>query len=727
MNDPRTRTGFGATKAGSALASSIYAFAVFVFFYPLAELAVAASAAGAAFLGALVAVPLARTRLRSHALLLVALPLALLGLVLSHVLGDAAWFARALGPADALLVESLVKSLSITLACAAALRALALRRRVFSLLEVLFVGLSFAELVVAHRFGAINRPFELADSIIAQGGDPSVALLLIGAAAGALVITLLLHERSIWRSLLHMTLALCLLLLVFSSTRILGLPAPPSGASGLGLRPGEKASNDDQDSRGQQRRDGRSDNENLEFRDNYDSEGRQVPLAVVLLHDDYSPPTGLYYFRQTAFSQYNGKRLVSAMQAGVDTDVAPSFVTAPTDLVKTPNAAGDRVELDTTVALLADHTRPFALESAERIVPLSNPDSARFRRVYRVTSSALATRSTGFLTRPTGDPAWSETIRKHYTQAPDDPRYAKLAEEIVATIKPELQGDAVARALAVSLWLSREGTYSLKSGHASAEDPTADFLFGDRTGYCVHFSHAAVYLMRALGVPARVGAGYVVDEAARQGGSSILVTGANSHAWPEFYVDGVGWVVNDVSPERSLDPPPPPPDPDLQRLLGDMARGLKPMPQGAERPLEPILASARAFRDALLRGLAVGLLGALAMLYLVKVWRRVAPAFAGAALPRVGYRAELDRLADVRLHRRVGETREAFAARVAAEVPSFSRLTERHLAAVFGSATVDRAELRRLRAEVARELGASVSWWRRGLGALVPWSWLRSR
>ena len=48
--------------------------------------------------------------------------------------------------------------------------------------------------------------------------------------------------------------------------------------------------------------------------------------------------------------------------------------------------------------------------------------------------------------------------------------------------------------------------------------------------------------MRALGIPARVGSGYAVDESARQGGSAILLSGANSHAWPEIYVDGVGWV-----------------------------------------------------------------------------------------------------------------------------------------------------------------------------------------
>lgn len=711
------------------VAPAIYMASGFAFFFPLAESTVALTAAVAAAVSAALASRLAGTRLRTWVIVVASLCGTGLSVYLGRAISDSRWLAVELGASQALLWGALISTVLGCACFALGLRALALRRRMFTLVEVLCVGVVFAQLVAAHRFGAINRPFELADSIIAQGGDPTVALLMIGALAAALIIALLFRERSVWRSLLHLWLALLLLGLVLSSTRMLGLPSPPAGSSGLGLRPDDKDSSDDkQQQRGQRRPEGHSDNEHLDFRDNYDSQGRQVPLAVVLLHDDYSPPTGLYYFRQTAFSQYNGKRLVSATTAGVDPDIAPSFVSQKTRLTTVPNLEGDRIELETTVALIAEHTRPFALESAETIEPLSNPDTGRFRRVYRVGSSALVAKLEELLGRPVGDPGWSAAVRAHYTDAPRDPRYAKLADEIVSGLHEGLRSDLVARALAVTVWLSREGTYSLKSGHAGADDPTADFLFGDRVGYCVHFAHAAVYLMRALGVPARVGAGYVVDEAARQGGSSILVTGANSHAWPEFYVDGVGWVVADVSPAQSLDAPPPPPDPDLQRLLGDMARGLKPMPQSEDRPLEPLIHAAKALREWLVRVASWGVLGALLALYLVKLWRRASPAFAGGALPRVAYRAELDRLSELALRRRFGETREGFARRVAELSPSFTDLTERHLAARFApNPSTDASELRALREAVAQEVRTGVPWWRRCLGVLTPWSWLGSR
>lgn len=706
----------------------VYGATAAAFLYPLSEPDLTWSAAALSALAALAAVPLSRTPVRTWVVGVGGALSLILSIWAGSLISGSPAVARQLGASGTLLLGNVF---STVLACgcfALTLRTLALRRRLFSLVEVLCVGLSFAQLVAAHRFGAINRPFELADSIIAQGGDPTVALLAIGAVSAALILGLLFRERSLWRSLMHIGIGLLLLLGVLTSTQMLGLPSPPPAATGLGLRPDEK-NKQDSEKKGQQRpRDSQNDNERLEFRDNYDSQGRQVPLAVVLLHDDYSPPTGLYYFRQTAFSQYNGKRLVSATSAELDDDIASSFVTRKTQLAQVPNIDEDRVELDTTVALLADHTRPFALETAQTIEPLENPNPGRFRRVYRVTSQALMSKLEMLIGRPTGSAAWDTAIFNHYTQAPADPRYGELAQEILGTLHESLRSDSVARALAVSVWLSRVGTYSLKSGHANAEDPTADFLFGDRIGYCVHFAHAAVYLMRTLGVPARVGAGYVVDEAARQGGSSILVTGANSHAWPEFYIDGVGWVVADVSPAQSMDAPPPPPDPDLQRLLGEMARGLKPIAQSEDRPLEPLIKTARLLKVWLTRGVGLGVLVAVILLYLIKLWRRLAPLFSSRGLSRLAYRAELDRLAEVSVRRRFGETRERFADRIAPMSPSFVLLTQQHLAAKFArQGEVDAEQVRQVSRAVAREVRGRVQWWRRWLGALLPWSWLLSR
>jgi hypothetical protein len=710
----------------------VYVCATLVFAFPLATLQVTLALALSAGAGAVIGRFVAASRVRLAPLVAGAVALlAVFGALRTFLLESdaiAAW----LGPAGALSAINAFALGGCAATIASAVRVLALRQRPYRALEVAFVGVAFAQLVAGHRGGAINRPFELADSIIARGGDPTHALLAVGAVAAVASVILLLSEHSPLRSFLHLLLAFGLLALVLTTTRMLGLPQAKPVADGLGLRPGqgdEKNGRQQRPGSGQGKRAEPPDNEQLEFKDNYDDNGRQIPLAVVLLHDDYSPPRGIYYFRQGAFSQYNGKRLVSATRSDVDRDLAPGFVFSTTHLPEVPNDDGERTRLETTVAMLADHNRPFALESPIELAPQSNPDPGRFRRAYRVVSEALDTEYETLLGRGVGDPSWSDEQRAHYTEAPSDPRYSELAQKITAGLPEDVRDDPVARAFMVTLWLGHEGIYSLRSGHAQAADPTADFLFGDRTGYCVHFAHAAVYLMRTLGIPARVGSGYAVDESARQGGSAILLSGANSHAWPEVYVTGVGWVIADVSPERSADPPVSPPDADLQRLLGEMARGEKPLPQGEEQAFEPIAAALRTFKLVLARVLLVLLPALLGFGYLTKLWRRSAPLWAEtASAPRVVYRAELDRLSEASISRRFGESREAFAVRVAAALPSLAPLTRTHVGARFAAASmVDRASLRSLTRALRHELARAVPWHKRLLGALNPYSWLSSR
>jgi hypothetical protein len=290
-----------------------------------------------------------------------------------------------------------------------------------------------------------------------------------------------------------------------------------------------------------------------------------------------------------------------------------------------------------------------------------------------------------------------------------------------------LAENQVARAFSVASWLSREGIYSLKNEHGGAEDPTASFLFGDLTGYCVHFAHAATYLLRSLGVPARVATGYAVSESARQGGSSLLLSGAASHAWPEIYVDGFGWVVLDVYPERALDPPEQPMDADLQRLLGELARGASPLPLSAT-DLPKIKEFARRVTITLGTWLLMLLGATLVFLYGMKAWRRFAPEWtSAAALSRVVYRAELDRIGEVSVLRASGESRESFATRIRDQVPAFERLTQAHISSAFGRHEADSSSLREDAQALRREIRQGFPRWRRFLGLITPWSWLRSK
>lgn len=469
------------------------------------------------------------------------------------------------------------------------------------------------------------------------------------------------------------------------------------------------------------------------------------PMAVVLLDNDYSPPSQVYYFRQEAWSQWNGTKLVRTSRADVDLDGLDSFPSEPTP-VRDPIVSAGREKVIAKVALLVEHTRPFALESPVSFTPLPNPNPARFVRAYRFEAAAQSIPYKKLRGLNVGNPAWSGEVRDYYLQTSDDPRYAKLAKTIRAGMNPKNKDDAFLTAVAVKLYLDDNYKYSRKQTHAGVEDPTADFLFGNRIGYCVHFAHAAVLLWRSLGLPSRVGTGYAVEEKNRQGGSAMVVRGADAHAWPELYLEGVGWVIIDITPHETLDESPPPVDEDLQRLLGEMARELPPDPaktdmQPAKRPdYAGMLRAALTF-------LAAAFFALVFLAYLAKVWWRAAPLVAKPrALPRVGYRAALDLLAEAGFARDRGESREAFAERLKERLPSFERVTAMHLAGRMGRDR-DRADLpenaaapaladplgERSRAAWGEALAklrddlGKVPLWRRMLGFINPVSFLKSR
>ena len=71
------------------------------------------------------------------------------------------------------------------------------------------------------------------------------------------------------------------------------------------------------------------------------------------------------------------------------------------------------------------------------------------------------------------------------------------------------------------------------------------FLKDAQTGYCVHFATAAVVLLRANGIPARYVEGYAVHV---EKGETTTVRELHAHAWAEYYVNGVGWLVLDATP-----------------------------------------------------------------------------------------------------------------------------------------------------------------------------------
>lgn len=98
--------------------------------------------------------------------------------------------------------------------------------------------------------------------------------------------------------------------------------------------------------------------------------------------------------------------------------------------------------------------------------------------------------------------------------------------------------------------LFRGYTYTLEPGELpetvqSPEDFVDYFLFETGKGYCTHFASAFVLLARSQGIPAR----YVQGFYAKKGDArEVTITSDMAHAWPEAYIDGVGWIAYEPTP-----------------------------------------------------------------------------------------------------------------------------------------------------------------------------------
>lgn len=108
------------------------------------------------------------------------------------------------------------------------------------------------------------------------------------------------------------------------------------------------------------------------------------------------------------------------------------------------------------------------------------------------------------------------------------------------------RGSPFDRAMAIQSYLRDGGgfTYSLtlaptrKDSRGRSLDPISNFL-ATKLGYCVQFASTMVMAARSIGIPARLGIGFLPGTAGANGTYQVLQSDA--HAWPELYFPGLGW------------------------------------------------------------------------------------------------------------------------------------------------------------------------------------------
>ena len=96
-------------------------------------------------------------------------------------------------------------------------------------------------------------------------------------------------------------------------------------------------------------------------------------------------------------------------------------------------------------------------------------------------------------------------------------------------------------------------TYNENPGSIPEDEDFAQWFFEDKkTGYDVQYAAAAVMMFRYYGIPSRYVEGYLLTpETVKEAGTAETVTVSQkyAHAWPEIYLDGMGWIPVEVTPK----------------------------------------------------------------------------------------------------------------------------------------------------------------------------------
>ena len=77
--------------------------------------------------------------------------------------------------------------------------------------------------------------------------------------------------------------------------------------------------------------------------------------------------------------------------------------------------------------------------------------------------------------------------------------------------------------------------------------PLDSFLFEDRAGYCQQFAGSMGLMLRMIGIPSRVVAGFAPGTRQSDEGT-FQVRDIDAHSWVEAYFRGIGWVTFDPTP-----------------------------------------------------------------------------------------------------------------------------------------------------------------------------------
>lgn len=152
-----------------------------------------------------------------------------------------------------------------------------------------------------------------------------------------------------------------------------------------------------------------------------------------------------------------------------------------------------------------------------------------------------------------GTPERESTVDRLFAERSDDLLLA--AYEPVYRLARQLVGKTASpyvAAATLEAWLRADGGFRYEEQPEQPVDstpPLVDFLLRTKEGYCQQYAGSMALMLRLLGIPSRVAAGFTSGDYDERRGEWV-VTDRNAHTWVEVYFPGKGWLPFDPTPGR---------------------------------------------------------------------------------------------------------------------------------------------------------------------------------
>lgn len=276
--------------------------------------------------------------------------------------------------------------------------------------------------------------------------------------------------------------------------------------------------------------------------------GDQIVLLV------QAPQTLRYYWKSRTFDNYSNGRWTSQGGQSFSSNAQSGLL----DIALQPYNLGNRQEVTQTITLVTGPSRLiYAAPQARRIGVASDAEGQITDNISKtlnvsvirpktplaekstytaISSISTASGDTLRLSAPVGNDAWL---------APYRTVDASIAPRTRAEVLPRIIQGAITpydKAKAIEQWLRGNIQYSETIPAPPTNRDLVDWVvFDQKQAYCTYYATAMVVMLRSLGIPARMAAGFsqgIYDPANK----TYIVRERDAHTWVEVYFTGAGWV-----------------------------------------------------------------------------------------------------------------------------------------------------------------------------------------